>query len=69
MQLGITPANEGKYEQAIEGLNPAQSLYQRPSAQVETWLSYSYQNTGDLETALEHFSRAVAIDDNGKRPG
>ena len=66
LALGITLSDQAQYSEAITALTKASDLFTDPSADTETWLGYTYQDAGNPEKALQHFTNAVAIDDNPK---
>ena len=57
----------GLYEQAISEYQRAISLHDKPSAVLENNLGFTYSKIGDEESAIDHYSRAIAIEDGSVR--
>ena len=66
LALGITLSTQGKYKEAITALTEASDLFPDPSEDAETWLGYTYQDAGNPEKAVQHFTNALVIGDNPK---
>ena len=56
----------GRYEAAIYSFKRAQESHNKPSAVLENWIGLSYQALGKFETAVNHHSAAIEIDDDAR---
>ena len=63
LEEGIALEQAGQHHEALAALQRAQRLFGGTSATTESWMGFVYESLGNLPTAIDHHTNAIALDD------